>query len=543
MAKSTTLRAEDGFDLPKLGVEEGSVFGWFDRQHQSLSYDGNFLVDYADWAARDMFEMLGKDYKARQIENVLSLPVMSAEYQIAAVKGGEREAEFLNNYFGADRFSGGPRTSLDQIIGLCTSAFFYRRAYFEKVWRKGTGDFEGKIVYDDIAFRPQTTCRLRREPLTGRYAGFEQEAYYLGPEIRQNNLWPTYIPPSRAFVFTHGTRRDPINGASDMDVAYWAWKTKQKVLLLWFQFLQGVALPRTIVKANDIQTSRNIAREIARMKGSGVLPVAVPGGPDSVGIDLLDASGKGSDQFREAIQWLDNAATQSVLAGFLDLTSSANEGHGSYALSNDASDFFLQSLEAKTREIEDQVRSGLFAPLIYHNFGPTAKVPTLQFEPLNDIDKATAVALLQTAIAAPPGGPIPSSFIAGLAEQVSHYLGLDANTVGEDFRKSFDAAAAQAKAQALASTAPGATSPVGQSVAGLAGAVSAAQEAVLKGGSKKDAAAIRKAHATDEKLARQHVAHQSAAQDMVARATEDSLRAKTGDRKTLGLPKGKTPQK
>ena len=244
MAKVTKLvRAEDGFDLPPLDLEEGTSYGWFDRWNVGMTPDGKLLTDYGDWEARDMYEMLSKDYKARQMESVLTLPILSAEHSIVPVKGDKGEAEWLQNYWETDYFSGGCRTGLEQIIGLMTSAFAYRHAYFEKVWRVGTGQFTGKTVYDDIAFRPQTTCRSLREPHNGRFAGFEQEAYYVGPEISRSNFFPIQIPPSRAFVYTHGTRRDPLNGTSDMEIAFWAWKTKQKVLLLWFQFLQGVRCP------------------------------------------------------------------------------------------------------------------------------------------------------------------------------------------------------------------------------------------------------------------------------------------------------------
>jgi hypothetical protein len=525
-------------DLPPLNLEEGTSYGWFDRWQVGQTLGGKFTTDYADWEARDLYEMLTKDYKARQIENVLSLPIMSAEYQIVPAPGDQGEAEWMNSYWSADPLSGGSITSLDQIIGLCTSAFYYKRAYFEKIWVPGQGDFQGKFVYGDVAFRPQTTCRILRDPRTGRYAGFEQEPYYMGPELAKPKKWPIQIESrkGRAFVFTHGTRKDPLNGVSDMEVAFWAWKTKQKVLLLWFQFLQSVALPRIVVKAQDDGTARQIAKEVARMKGSGVLPVSVPGGPTSVDIGLLDASGRGADQFMQVVQWLDNAATSSILAGFLDLTSTANtNGQGSYALAKDASDFFLQSLEAKTRELEWQIRSELFMPLIRHNFGPDAKVPFLQFEPLNDIDKETAVSLLQTAMAAPPGGPVPSSFISGLAEQVSNYLGLDGTQMRQDFKDSFDAAAAEAKAQALATSAPGAGSDVGQQVAGLAGAVSAAQGAVMQGADPSVEGQFQAANEADQASS---AAAQQAAQakhDMLTSHTDDALRAKTGGAKSLTL--------
>jgi hypothetical protein len=522
------VREDDGFDLPKLGVEDGTTFGFFDRWTLGMSPDGKNVVDMADWAARDMHEFLTKDYKGRQIENVLTLPLISSEWTIVAAKGDKGEAEWLKSYWDADVYSGGCRTSLDQIISLMTSAFYYRRAYFEKVWKKGTGDFEGKIVYEDLAWRPQTTCRLMRDPYTGRFRGFEQEPYYLGGAIKVNpDKWPIQIQPNRAFVYTHGTRRDPLNGTSDLEVAFWAWKTKQKLLMLWFQFLQSVSLPRVIVKAQDQGTASSVAKEISRMKSSGVLPVSTPGGPDSVSIDSLDISGKGAEQFLEAIRWLDQAATQSVLAGFLDLTAAGANGAGSYALSKDASSFFLQSLEAKAREMEDQIRQSLFAPLIRHNFGPGASIPKLAFEPLQDIDKATAVDLLKTAFSAPPGGPVPTTFIAGLAEQVANYLGMDGEQARDDFKKSFDAAAAQAAMQAQQT--PGGGSPVAQQIAGVAGATKAASEALKAGLSPADAYKQSReddaGHAKRTAEAETEAKKRQAAQEKMARA---AVKAKTG---------------
>lgn len=536
-AKAMLLRADDGFDLPRLGVEDGTLFGWEDRWNMGMSPDGKYVTDLADWEARDMHEMLTKDYKSKQIENVLTLPITSAEHSIVGVKGDTGEADWLRNFWETDAFSGGCRTSLQQVIALCTSGFYFKRAYFEKVWAKGTGDFEGKVVYSDLAWRPQTTCRLMRNPQNGRFKGFEQQPYFVGPNIKLLNNWPIQIPPNRAFVYTHGTRRDPLNGTSDMEVAFWAWKTKQKVLLLWFQFLQSVALPRITVKANTVEEARSVAAEIARMKSSGVLPVGAAGGADSVGIDVLDTSGKGADQFMEAIRWLDSCATQSVLAGFLDLTTrgAPQDGAGSYALSKDASDFFLQSLEAKAREIEDQVRKQLFAPLIFHNFGPKAKVPKLQFEPLNDIDKATAVELLKQAMAAPPGGPVPTSFIAELAGQVATYLGLDGDQAREDFKASFDAAAAQAQAKMLADQgAAGGGSPTGQAVAGLAGAVGAAHAAIQAGVAPGKAHAdAKKAVGADTKAAGAEAKQSADRNNLLVKHAKNATKAKTGGDVTL----------
>lgn len=527
------VREEDGFDLPKLGREDGTAFGYFDRWNVGTSPDGKYLTDLSDWQARDMHEMLTKDYKSRQIENVLCLPIMSAEYDIVAADGDKGEAKWLKDYWEADAYSGGCRTSLHDIIGLMTTAFYYKRAYFEKCWAKGTGKFAGKFVYEDVAWRPQTTCRLMREPKNGRFRGFEQEAYFVGPNIVQKDKFPIKVKPERAFVYTHGTRRDPLNGSSDLEIAFWAWKTKQKVLMLWFQFLQAVSLPRIAVKASDTTTATQVAQEIARMKASGVLPLAVPSGPDSVSIETMDVSGKGAEQFKQAIEWLDQCATQSVLAGFLDLTTHATKGVGSYALSKDASDFFLQSLEAKAREMETQIRRQLFAPLIRHNFGKDAAVPLLKFEPLNDIDKEVSVDLLKQAMAAPPGGPVPTAFISELAAQVATYLGMDGGKAKEDFKKSFDAAAAQAQAKALAEV-PGGATPAGQAVAGLGGAVKAAHDAIKAGVNPATAhSQAKKAIGADGATARASAKQDAAKQAMLIKHTKAAVHAKTGGEVSL----------
>lgn len=457
----------DAINLPPLDKEDGSSFGYYDRM--MFGWRDGMVFDYGDWEARDLLEMMGKDYTARQLESVLSLPIISAEHQFVAGKGDSGELAFLQDFWDADHFSGGSRTPLDQIIAQMTSAITYKKAFFEKVWVPGKGDFEGKIVYKDVAWRPQTTCRTMRDPQNGHLMGFEQQAYYVGPEITKGH-WPITIPKNRAFIYIHGQRRDPLNGTSDMEIAYWCYKTKQKIMFLWFQFLESVALPRVVVKANDQDTARQIASQMASLKGSGIIPVSVPQGPNSVGIDILDSSGKGADQFTQAIQWLDNAARNAVLAGFLNLTDRGTpmSGTGSFALSEDASDFFLQSLESKCREIEYSIRKDLFAPLVRYNFGPKAIIPTLKFEPLNAEDKSSSISLLTAAMALPSiQSEVPSEFVADLAAQVANYIGLDGTKTLADFQAAAKKAEANAAAMAKLNPAMGAAGPA----AGLAGVV------------------------------------------------------------------------
>lgn len=470
---SVIVEAEDRFaKLPELDKEEGMSFGWFDRMF--LGHRDGAVFAYDDWQARDLVDMLKRDYKARQVEAVLTYPTIAAERTFTAAKGDRGELEFAQNYWAADPLNGGCETSLDTIIDQNTSAAVYRKSFHEIRWTVGSGDFEGKVVPADVSWRPQTTCRLMREPRHGKIIGFEQEPWNIGPNIRPN-VYPILIPRNRAYVHIHGARRDPINGVSDLEITHWAFKTKQKVLLLWFQFLEGVSLPRVMVKAQDVAVARKVARSMASARGSGIIPVGTDGRPDSVMADVLDLSGKGAEQFLEAIKWLDGCATNSVLAAFLDLPSAAASGRGSHALSSDASDFFLMTLESKNREIEASFRRELLAPMIRYNFGPDARVPYFKFESLTAEDRQTAVSLLDTVLASYAQQPqlIPDDFVMPLAAKVGDFVGIGGDKIAEAFRGVSDRAA-----KIAAQSSPAGASPAGQAAARAAGATNAATRAV-----------------------------------------------------------------
>ena len=72
---------------------------------------------------------------------------------------------------------------------------------------------------------------------------------------------------------------------------------------------------------------------------------------------------------------------KAFLANFLELGMS---GTGSYALSNDLSDFFLTGLEFIAKEIAEQLNKNLIPGLVKMNFGPRDKYPTIQFNGISD---------------------------------------------------------------------------------------------------------------------------------------------------------------
>lgn len=445
----------DGYLKPlknaDLDKEDGTSFGFQERLF--YAFDDGAVLDYGNWEAIDIRSMLEADYKARQIMNATILPAISTRKSIEAAPGDSGETDLINAVFAntdGETLSGtGCKTGLDTVVAQMMSAVAYKRSFHEKVWTLGRGELAGRYIYDKIAYRPQTTCRMMRHPRTGDIIGFEQDAYLSGAGVALTRRTERpRIKRNRSVIHVHGTWLDPINGISIMEVPYWAYKTKQKLLFLWFQYLEGVSLPRTTVITGDEGASRRIAAAVRATKNSGVVPVWSDD-PENTKIEALDLAGaQGAAEFMKAITFLDQCATQENLMGFLDLTGSEKSG-GSYALSADGSDFFLQAGEARDRELENSVRREIFAPLVRYNFGPSGKVPFYRMAPLTAEDNAQAIAMFQALLASrdPSTAAVPHEFIGELAGKIAGAFGLDADKIVKEFEKAAADGAIQAAQQ------------------------------------------------------------------------------------------------
>jgi hypothetical protein len=314
-----------------------------------------------------------------------------------------------------------------------TNAFVYKKAYFEKVWRvdpNGRGH-----SYDKIAWRPPGTCAVERDPKTGAFLGFRQMP------IRMDNTEERKFGPKKAFVYIHGTHRDPMEGVSDLHVTQWCYKTKQKIRFLWYQFLEGQSLPKTVVKNQDETAAIEAAKKIVGLRNGGIVGLS-----SSNDVTPLESSGRGAAEFKAAMQWLDSEASASVLAGFTDLGAAAASGTGSFALSKDQTDFFSMSREAEKREMQDYINQYLVADLMLWNFGPNEIAPTFEFGPIDQEDAQSSIALLQATAQTPVNQSVlPQEFFDELALRVAGFLELDVVRVREGLdraRKEAERAAA-----------------------------------------------------------------------------------------------------
>lgn len=446
-----------------LDKEEGSAFDMESAIFGAFDGGGVFNYDNTSFIA-DMKEMLtGKspDAKAVTLEAVGSLPIRSAPFHINQGRARGEVYDTINRIITQPANNGGMTTPMNLVIAQMCSAFVYKKAFFEKVWTRDTVRGKG-FTYKKVAWRPPGTCAVERDPQTGAFRGFRQIPYQMDMSEEKK------FKPHKAFVYINGSHQDPMEGVSDLHVAHWCYLTKQKIRFLWYQFLEGQALPKTVVKNDDPASATAAAKKLIGLRQGGVVGVSA-----SNQIDTLESSGRGAAEFKAALQWLESEASGSMLAGFTDLAAAAASGTGSFALSKDQTDFFLMSREAKKREMQDFINQFLIADLVFWNFGPNEVAPVFEFGPIDEEDASTAISLLQATAQTPVNQSVlPQEFFDELTLRVAGFLELDVTTVKEGLER------ARKEAEEAAALSPDPAVAAVPEVAGVKAAVDTATNAV-----------------------------------------------------------------
>lgn len=407
------------------GPPTSTPFDNYDRLF--ASFDQGRVFDYNAGDARAMKDMLRADGQARKVEQVLTLPIRAAAWEIRKAPGGDAEYAYVKAQL---------EDKLDKVIDQLTTSIAFRKTYFEITYGLD-GD---QVTVESIDYRPPATCEAAWDPKTGAPMGFRQRIANPGgiitiqPYQRMMGDAPGYvtIEPERAFVFVHGSYREPIEGLSDLDVALWCYETTKKIQFLWFQFLEQQSLPK-IVAYGDSQGQADANRDaIAEAQASGVLGIPRPNDPTAKTFDILASDGRGAAQFLEAISYLEGKMSASVLASFTDLASLASHTRtqGSYALSADQSEFFLAARQAVADEMAEAVSRDLFKRLCVQQFGADCKPPTLEIGPLSKHDKERSVNMLNALITAPQFN-VPPAFVDLLITSTAGYLGLPVDQVAQ----------------------------------------------------------------------------------------------------------------
>lgn len=429
-------------DRAEIGTE---ISPW--QPYGGLDDYGN-LIDWSDqFEARDLAEMLRRDGKARSLESVITLPIRAEPIDIRPTHGDRGEHEWLMGMLEA------MEQPLESIVALGVQSLIYRATFMEKVFDHKAG----KVVYDRLAWRPNDACSMIHDKDTGRLVGFQQS---LGGPDRFGFV---EIPMRKAVVFLHGAYRDPMRGASELEICYRCYQDKQKIRFLWASFLAGAAVPRTVATTPAGQESTVVAT-LSKLASGGTAAV-----PTGTMVTPLNVAGEAGSEFLSLMTYLDAEMSGSVLAGFTELSSAAGRGsRGSMALAQSETTFFQQSLDAHAKEVAHTLRAQAFAPILRDNFGAAAAIPQVVIGPVSPLAVQDAITALTTIAAAPADKSIlPMEFVDELTLKVAAMLDLDPKKI----RASIEARQRQVEA-----TQP----PAGTSTGAVHAAVSVASQAVAR---------------------------------------------------------------
>lgn len=401
--------------------ERGSAVERDDRLFWAWS-DKDYL-SAEDVDAQKIENMLEIDGKARTLEQVLTLPLRSAPWMI---EGDSEEAQFVRDALTRPANSGGMSTPIELVIAQMTSARLFRRAHFERVWTIR----DGFAVYDKIAFRPATICRLKRDKRSGAFRGFRSWVGLDENDPKVDEQGYVTIDPLRALVHIHGQHRKPLEGISDLSTAYHLFETKQKIRFLWASFLADQQMPKALAKTAN-GDPQALAQKVATLKGGGVLGLG-----EGEEVEAFESAGNGASEFLNALRYLDGEMAGSVLAGFTTLTDGASSGRGSYALSRDSTDLFLQSGQSVLGEMGATLTNWAVADLVRVNLGVRRPVPSFKFGPMVAQNVEQMLDLLKSiqSKADPLGKTFPQEFTDMLIERVADFLDLDRDRVAEALR-------------------------------------------------------------------------------------------------------------
>lgn len=428
------------------------------------SYHNGAVWNYQPPLPRDFDAMLARNGKARGLEQVLTLPLRKAPITVVPAKGDNGGAQLVRDAL--DNMT----TPMQLVQAQMCSAITYRQAFFEKVFEL----VDGKVVLRKLAFRPPQTCAPRLDDKNASFDGFVQRArgtgYGAAAPVGGTGVDDIVIPAQKAFVYVHGAHLRPVHGMSDLEVAFWAHETKQKIRFLWYRWLEVAADGRTAIVNPDLSMAKKVVRTLSRLKGGGLIAVEGGGSAGGTQFQQIPVEPAAAEAYQNAMAWLDQEASSSVLAGFTDLAGAAASGTGSYALSKDQSDFFIMSRQAIADEMGAALTTYVARDLVQWNLGVDAPVPTVTVGPVAEADVVVALSLLETAVGT---GQIelPPSFLKDLVIENARNMAMDTTVIAAEL----DQAIADAKAQKAAIAAsvqpagqPGVVGPDGKPLASQA---------------------------------------------------------------------------
>ena len=373
-------------------------------------FDSEF-IDTSKIKVADFKKMLDNDGTVQALFNTIVMPILGSNWTIEpdddstpAVDQSEKVEDWLRT----PPHKGGMSTPFDLVLAQMTRGVLEGFSGFEKVLEIK----DGYIVFRKVAWRDPTTLGLRTDD-RGGFNGFKQRAF-IGSRYDE-----VTIPIERSFLYTYGKEFHPLKGRSAFTSAYSAYDKKRRLYYLSEQQAQSDALKIKVVKATEKKNQDELDATVEAVDELGFkATVGLP-----MGFDVTALNQNGGLDLLPLIEHYNAEMARSVLAMFILLGTGSKTG--SYSLSQDQSDFFIQALQAIRRSIETHITSYLIPDLYNYNFEKPL-YGTFKFEDLTD---STIELLKQVFIKLTEKDKLPQEVIDGVVQKVADKLDIDVNVL------------------------------------------------------------------------------------------------------------------
>lgn len=399
---------------PEVGVEVGtSTVGLMP------SIFGDEFIDLSKVKVADFKKMLDTDGTVQALFNTIVMPLLGSNWTIEPdddTPESVKQSEWVEERLRLPPHKGGMSTPMDLVLAQALRGVIEGYAGFEKVLEIK----DGKVVFRKIAWRDPTTITIRSDD-RGGFNGFKQRAF-IGMDYKE-----VVIPLERAFLYTYGKEFHNLKGRSAFTSAYSSYDKKRRLYYFMEQQAQSDALKTKVVTGKEKATQDELDATVEAVDELGFkATVGLPNGY------TLEALNTGS-QF-DLMPYVDHhnaEMARSVLAMFILLGTGSKTG--SYSLSQDQSDFFIQALKSVRNSLSTHITSYLIPDLYNYNFEKPL-YGTFKFEDLTD---STIELLKQVFIKLTEKDKLPQEVIDGVVQKVADKLDIDVTvlekaTSGED---------------------------------------------------------------------------------------------------------------
>ena len=369
-------------------------------------FDSEF-IDLSKIKVADFKKMLDNDGTVQALYNTIVMPILGSNWTIEpeddSPKAVEQSAK-VEDWLRTPPHKGGMSTPFDLVLAQATRAVLEGFAGFEKVLEVK----DGYIVFRKIAWRDPTTIGLRTDD-RGGFNGFKQRAF-IGDKYDE-----VTIPLERSFLYTYGKEFHNLKGRSAFTSAYSSYDKKRRLYYLSEQQAQSDALKIKVVKATEKKNQDELDATVEAVDELGFkATVGLP-----VGFDVSALNQNGGLDLLPLIEHHNAEMARSVLAMFILLGTGSKTG--SYSLSQDQSDFFIQALQSIRKSLESHITSYLISDLYAYNFDKPL-YGDFKFEDLTD---STIDLLKQVFIKLTEKDRLPQEVVDGVVQKVADKLDID----------------------------------------------------------------------------------------------------------------------